>query len=185
MNSSTGTGSGSNLGYAGTYVCWILEAFVIAGMCIVLTHSRASQPFCVNSESWMTETEIVTLNCDAKAASKVIQSGNLERLPSMFAANKETSLSLYCCENCDHGDAIVQPNAITYNNGNRCKKSAGRHVFDATIAQQLRELFFDIEQRDDSVVGRLESQVNALVSEAALHAASASSDTARRESLQS
>jgi hypothetical protein len=184
LTSSTGTRSGGNLGYAGTYVYWIFEALVIAGMCVVMTRSRASQPFCVNCESWMPETEIVTLNCDAKAASKVIQSGHLDRLPSMFAANKETSLSLFCCENCSGGDVVVQPNAITYNNGNRCKQKAGRYVFDDSVVQRLNQLFFDVEQSDEEVVDRLESQVNALASEAASHAESASTDAAHPQPLQ-
>lgn len=185
LSSSSGTRSASNLGYAGTYVYWTFEALVIAGMCVFMTRSRAGQPFCVHCESWMTETELVTLNCDAQAASKVIQAGNLERLPTLFSANKETSLSLFCCDECARGDVVVQPNAITYTNGNRCKSSAGRHVFDHSIVQQLHELFFGVEQSDEGVVDRLESQVNALASEAALHAQPASSDADCRQPLQS
>ena len=175
LTSSHGAGAGSNLGYAGTYIYWISEALVIAGMCVFMTRSRAAQPFCVHCESWMTETEIITLTCDAKAASKAIQSGDLERLPSMFAANKETSLSLHRCDNCMRGDIVVQPNAISYTNGERCKKSAGRYVFDYSVAEQLDELFFGVEQSDDGVVNRLASQVNALASEAAIKAESAPS----------
>ncbi len=178
LSSSTGARSSSNLGYAGTYAYWIFEALVVAGMCVAMTRSCAAQPFCVHCESWMTETEIITLNCDAKEASKVIQSGNLQRLPALFSATKETSLSLFRCENCARGDVVVQPNAITYANGNRCKKSAGRHVFDDSVAEQLRTLFFDVEQSDDAVADRLASQVNALASEAALHAEPAASDRA-------
>jgi hypothetical protein len=40
----------------------------------------------------------------------------------MFAPNKETSISLFCWQNCTGGDVVVQANAITYNNGNRCSR---------------------------------------------------------------
>ncbi|MEM7314608.1 MAG: hypothetical protein AAF497_15790 [Planctomycetota bacterium] len=179
LSSATGRNSGSNLGYTGTYLYWLFESLIIAGMCVAMTGSRAARPFCIHCESWMPEKEIVTLNCDAKAASRVIRAGNLERLTSMFAANKETSLSVFQCEHCQQGDVVVQPNEVSYNNGNRCKKKAGRYVFSDSVVEYLNKLFFDVEQCDEEVVSRLQSQVNALASEAAMHADSASSDASQ------
>lgn len=169
LSSSRGTGSSSNLGYTGTYIYWAFEALIVASLCILMTYSRAGKPYCTGCDSWMQETELVSLGCDAKAASKAIAAGDLHRLPTIFAANKETSIVLFSCESCEENDVVVQPTAITYNNGNRHKSAAGRHVFNASMLQKLNQLFFDTSSSDDKAVDRLAAQVNGLVNEASLH----------------
>lgn len=165
LGSSRGTGSSTNLGYTGTYIYWIFESLIVACVCVLMTYTRAGKPYCTGCDSWMQETELVSLGCDAKAASKAIASGDLHRLPTMFAANKETSIVLFSCNSCKESDAVVQPFAITYNNGNRHKSGASRHVFNASMVQKLNQLFFDASSSDDETVDRLATQVEGLVNE--------------------
>jgi hypothetical protein len=153
LSSATSTSSGSNLGYVGTYVYWGFEALVIAGLCVMMTRKQSARPFCVACDRWMKETELVALNCKAKSAADALASAQLDRLTSLFAPNQETAISVFDCETCSSGDAVLQPSEVTYNNGSRCLSPAGRFVYPAAVVDDFVQTLVQGEANDEDESG--------------------------------
>jgi hypothetical protein len=163
LSSATSTSSGSNLGYIGTYVYWGFEALVIAGLCVMMTRKRSAQPFCVACDRWMKETELIALNCEAKSAVKALGSGQLDRLSSLFAPNQETAISVFDCESCSDGDAVLQSSTVTYNNGSRCLQPVGRFVYPATVVDDFAQTLVQDEANGEDVPGNASTELESTI----------------------
>lgn len=50
-----GNGKGLNLGYIGSYIYWLVEMGIVAGIVFAMTRSPAREPFCTSSNEWKTE----------------------------------------------------------------------------------------------------------------------------------
>jgi hypothetical protein len=50
-----GHGNAMNLGYYGSYIYWVVEAAIAAGMAFVMTRPAAAKPFCSRCSTWKQE----------------------------------------------------------------------------------------------------------------------------------
>ncbi|MCA9264764.1 MAG: hypothetical protein KDA60_12980, partial [Planctomycetales bacterium] len=50
-----------NLGYAGTYIYWGIEALIIAAITATMARKRSAEPFCQTCDEWCVERELGSL----------------------------------------------------------------------------------------------------------------------------
>lgn len=55
LKRGAGKDKGINLGYVGSYIYWLVEMGIVAGIVFAMTRSPAREPFCTSSNEWKTE----------------------------------------------------------------------------------------------------------------------------------
>src|SRR5690606_38747111 len=111
-----GSNPGMNLGYTGSWVYWILEAFVVAFVALGISRGAATQPFCTNCHSWKTSANIGGMDFTDEAAAGFL-TGDLGALrtanPRPEAGPLVVSVSL--CPHCQADSTVdVKMSRMTY-----------------------------------------------------------------------
>jgi hypothetical protein len=100
---SSGTkDKGMNLGYAGSYIYWLIELGLMAGFAAAIPAVRAGTPFCERCDSWKTQHKLGVLFLGRDAARDHFQSGELWRLadPSEPPGEGPIGVSVWWCPHC-------------------------------------------------------------------------------------
>src|SRR5262249_8509816 len=61
ISRTTGGGSGMNLGYVGTWIYWIVEVLIVAGVSGAFCWIWARRPFCTRCNTWKTSRVLGTV----------------------------------------------------------------------------------------------------------------------------
>jgi hypothetical protein len=77
---SRSSGPGLNLGYVGSWIYWILEMLVVAGITFGMVRSRTREPYCRSCAAWKQKHALGGLGPDVAAAAAAVKDGDLERL---------------------------------------------------------------------------------------------------------
>jgi hypothetical protein len=71
---------GTNLGYVGSYIYWGVELLILVGVSFAIMLGAASEPFCVQCETWKQERILGGVSPPADEAVDAINQGDLNRL---------------------------------------------------------------------------------------------------------
>ena len=132
-----------NLGYAGTYAYWALDALLIAVMVVVMTRSQAAEPFCAECDRWKDAIEMGRLPLQAKQVATAIGGGSFTTLASLTPKPSHlTAVKAYVCGNCQKTDeVVVEVDEVTYPKGKETLSSVGRYVCDESVIDELSKFF--------------------------------------------
>jgi len=102
INSSRGgNGKGMNLGYVGSYIYWIVELGIIAGLAVMMMRGAAAEPFCQTCQEWKGWRMLGRVDL-AAPAQVALETGNLNELralnPMPYVGDHNVSASV--CPNC-------------------------------------------------------------------------------------
>ena len=129
---SAGPGAGGgdmNLGYYGSWIYWLMEALVIAGIAASMVWASSSQPFCPTCDRWCDARTLGEMTIDAGRLVSIFEGGNLQGLTREMASSHQTCLKLFRCKNCSSPDqSVIAIERITMYKGQRQVKCMGRFV---------------------------------------------------------
>jgi hypothetical protein len=98
----TGRGQGVNLGYAGSYLYWVFEVLIVAGVALTIMKSAAKQPFCAICDTWKTEQEYPGVGGSPGEIAAALARGDFVAVQQQLAAEGESSVvNLWVCPNCE------------------------------------------------------------------------------------
>ena len=97
-----GNDKGMTLGYAGSYIYWLIELGLMAGFAAAIPAVRAGQPFCARCDGWKTQHKLGVLFLGRDAARDYLESGELWRLADPREPPGEGPLTLteWWCPHC-------------------------------------------------------------------------------------
>ena len=104
-------GGGFNLGYVGSWVYWIVEMLIVAGISLLGMAGSAMNPFCVKCDRWKDERKLGTVDHDNPDLIKgYFTEGDLESLREFIPLTSipgRFHFTAHVCPNCRHREAIV------------------------------------------------------------------------------
>lgn len=82
-------GGGLNLGYYGTYIYWLVETLIVAGIVFGMTRKPAQEPFCTLTNEWKSakcgDNFFVPIEVGSATAATALKEGELGRLAEIKA----------------------------------------------------------------------------------------------------
>lgn len=95
-----GGSNGINLGYVGTWIYWVIEVALVAGVTFAMTYKQTKEPFCAECESWKTKRVLGSVG-DQGTASVAIASGDANALArSGPNVDSDCILAAHVCPTC-------------------------------------------------------------------------------------
>ena len=85
---------GTNLGYYGSYIYWLLEVPFVAWMAIVVMRQFAEKPFCAECQNWKVRRELGRFEHDPGEAVVAVSQGEIVRLAASAFHPKDGPLVL-------------------------------------------------------------------------------------------
>jgi hypothetical protein len=139
------SGGGMNLGYYGTWIYWVIELLIVAGITLAMVSSSAAEPFCAPCDKWKEPRKLGFLGNDPAAATRAINSGDLNAIQASNAGQIGTPLqvSAACCGNCgDAGEIDVKLQHVTLDKEGKLQEKTLTHVtYPATALPALETIF--------------------------------------------
>ena len=109
-------GKGLNLGYIGSYIYWFAELILIAFVSYSVTHSAATQPFCVECENWKNAERLGRFSSTSEAARAALESGNLAEFAAGIGDGGDLYPTVFRCSKClSHAPIELQLTRVTVN----------------------------------------------------------------------
>jgi hypothetical protein len=110
---------GMNLGYAGSYIYWLAEIFVVAGVAWVMMRKTAAAPFCADCNTWKNEQPLAMVMAPSEElAVRAVEEGDVVSLLP-FAGPIQTEgllLKTAVCPRCGaDGEVDVALDRLTKN----------------------------------------------------------------------
>jgi hypothetical protein len=98
----------ATLGYAGSYLLWLVDLAAMAGIAAVLLFLIARRPYCPRCNSWKKKNVLGYLTGPGKELSKILKDGRVASLTGRHPdlRNGNHRLSLYACSTCGQGQVI-------------------------------------------------------------------------------
>lgn len=90
-----GRQGGMNLGYYGTYIYWIVEMLIVAGIVFGMTRKPAQEPFCTLTNEWKSakcgDNFFVPIEVGSATAATALKEGDLGKLAEIKAAGANST----------------------------------------------------------------------------------------------
>ncbi|WP_428939475.1 hypothetical protein [Fontivita pretiosa] len=141
----TGRGQGLNLGYYGSYIYWIVEILIVAGITFGMVKNATSQPFCAACDQWKQSRVLGFFSGDPAAATRSIQAGDLNQMRAAGSTAELTNhrLSVAWCSSCgDEGTIHLKLEQITTDGkGNVTTRTVAHGTYPAVAMSALAALF--------------------------------------------
>jgi hypothetical protein len=136
---------GLNLGYYGSYVYWLVELLIVAGITYGLVYTATMEPYCATCDQWKRPVVLGFFNAEAGPASAAVQSGDLSKIRNANPTSDPTSLRLtaHACDACvDKGEADLKLEVLTTNKeGNLQAKTVSHTTYPAAALPHLVTIF--------------------------------------------
>ncbi|HEX2971470.1 MAG TPA: hypothetical protein VHP11_04015 [Tepidisphaeraceae bacterium] len=136
---------GLNLGYYGSYIYWLIEIFIVAGVTLAMIRASAAKPYCAHCDQWKREKILGSLGNQPAAAAAAIRTGDLAAIAALNPTPTESStrVTLACCDNCvGQGPLDLKLDQITIDNkGNRQAKELAHITYPPEALPHLAALF--------------------------------------------
>jgi hypothetical protein len=95
-----GSSSGSiNLGYVGTYIYWVTELLVVAGIAFLCTFGAALEPYCRKCHSWKHRHKLGGVGATPEETAQAVRDGAVTQLEPV-EEEEPVRLQVYVCPNC-------------------------------------------------------------------------------------
>jgi hypothetical protein len=80
LKKATSGGKGLNLGYYGSYIYWIIEVLIVAGITFAMVKSATAEPYCRPCDQWKAPNVLGFFKGDAPSAASAVAAGDLQAL---------------------------------------------------------------------------------------------------------
>lgn len=142
-------GGGINLGYVGSYIYWIVEILVVAGIAFAIMNSSAAEPFCTRCNSWKTENAAGTLSVPPGTVVEILGSGEIGRLAEQPAVPIEGTVNVKIarCHTCGPEVPIdVKVEHVTKNSKGNDETNVLTHLsYPGEVTEVFDAVFFHLQ----------------------------------------
>lgn len=99
---------GMNLGFVGSYIYWVIEVLIVAGMTYALVRSSAAEPYCAKCGKWKQAKVLGTMGGNVEALVAAAKTGDLRAVGAAKGTDPTGPLQVTaaCCDGCV-GDGAV------------------------------------------------------------------------------
>lgn len=107
---------GINLGYYGSYIYWLIELLVVAGITYAMVRGATQEPFCADCEQWKSPKVLGFFAAEPALATAAVESGNLAKIRQTNPTQEITNVRLtaHACDGCvDKGEADLKLEQLT------------------------------------------------------------------------
>lgn len=118
ISHGVGGNGGTNLGYVGTYIYWLVEMLIAAGIAFTIMRAQAHEPFCTSCKNWKQKRAIGTLSAPAGPVVEAMRDGDLNALydHDPRPSGGPLTVTLFTCPQCaQEGTAEILVQHITRN----------------------------------------------------------------------
>lgn len=119
ISRATGKDKGMNLGYVGSYIYWLVEMILVAGVAWVMMRKTAAAPFCASCNTWKNDRPLAMVTVPAEdMAVRAVQEGDVVSLLSCAGPIQAQGLLLKTavCPRCGaEGEVDVALERVTKN----------------------------------------------------------------------
>ncbi len=139
-----GGGKGLNLGYVGTYIYWLVEMLIVAGITFAMVRKQTTEPFCTDCALWKPYRRLGAFGGTSDVAQAGVTSGDVNAIAAAQpgAINSPLELHVAECANCKRADAAVKLELLSTNEkGNLERKVLAHTVWPAEAVPVLDNLF--------------------------------------------
>jgi hypothetical protein len=145
LNKATGGGKGINLGYWGSYVYWIIEVLIVAGITFGMVKGATAEPYCRPCDQWKQPNVLGFFNGDAGAAAQAVAAGDLEALRNTGPTSEVTNVRLTangCASATPECTVDVKLDHLTADSNGNIKENALAHAtYPVQALEHLKSLF--------------------------------------------
>jgi hypothetical protein len=140
-----GSDAGLNLGYWGSWIYWIIEALVVAGITFVTVKSSTAEPFCSGCGVWKQPVVLGSFSGDPAQATAALESGDLNQLAAAgaTAGAGPLTVSMAQCVGCtSHGSLDLKLEALAVNSKGQTERKQLAHTsYPPESLQHLQQVF--------------------------------------------
>jgi hypothetical protein len=129
--------SGLNLGYAGSYVYWLVELLVVAGITYAMVRGATQEPFCNDCEQWKSPKVLGFFGAEPALATAAVQSGDLAKIRRTNPTQEITNVRLtaHACDGCvDKGEADLKLELLTTDKDGKLQAKTLSHTTYPAVA---------------------------------------------------
>lgn len=111
-------GKPMNLGFWGSYVYWVLEILIVAGLTFLMVHTAAVAPYCAKCGRWKQAKTIGAAGGNMQSFVTAAVAGDLEAAKAAKGTDADGPLkvTVACCDGCvGEGDVDVKLELATVN----------------------------------------------------------------------
>jgi len=112
-----------NLGYYGSYMYWLFEVILVAGLAFGMTRGTANEPYCSECNTWKMPRQFGPF-ADARNVADNVRQGTLMKFSPMSEdAQASGVVTLFTCPRCGNQSSIdVRVEKLTVNRKGQVKK---------------------------------------------------------------
>ena len=139
-----GGGKGLNLGYAGTYIYWLVELLIVAGITFAMVRKQTTEPFCTECALWKPYRRLGAFGGSPDTALAGVTSGDVNAIAAAQpgAINSPLELHVAECGNCKRAEAAVKLEQLSTNQKGQLERKVLVHtVWPAEAVPVLDRLF--------------------------------------------
>lgn len=139
-----GSGKGLNLGYVGTYIYWVVELLIVAGITFAMVRGQTTEPFCTDCSVWKPFRRLGAFGDSPESALAGVTGGDVNALAAAKPGSINSPLELHVaeCANCKRADANVKLELLSTNEKGQVERKVLAHaMWPAESVPVLDSLF--------------------------------------------
>ena len=139
-----GGSDGLNLGYVGTYIYWLVELLIVAGITFAMVRKQTTEPFCTECALWKPYRRLGAFGGTSDVAQAGVTSGDVNAIAAAQpgAINSPLELHVAECANCRRAEAAVKLEQLSTNQKGQLERQVLAHtMWPAESVPVLERLF--------------------------------------------
>jgi hypothetical protein len=148
---------GLNLGYYGSYIYWIIEILIVAGITFGMVKGATAEPYCRPCDQWKTPDVLGFFRGDAGSAASAVAAGDLEALRRSDPTSDVTAVRLTAasCASATNQCAVdVKLEQLTTDSNGNVKANALSHAtYPVEALVHLKSMFVPAAPSDQANPG--------------------------------
>ena len=119
-----------NLGFVGSYIYWVVELLIVAGITFAMVRGQTREPFCAECSLWKSFRRLGAFAGEPDAALAGVTSGDVNALAAAKPGALSSPLELHVaeCANCRRAGASVKLEQLTTNHKGQLERKVLAHT---------------------------------------------------------
>jgi hypothetical protein len=141
---SSGKDKPLNLGFVGSYIYWVVETLIVAGITFAMVRGQTREPFCTDCSLWKSFRRLGAFGGEPDAAVVGVTGGDVNALAAAKPGALSSPLELHVaeCANCRRAHASVKLELLTTNKEGKLERKILAHtMWPADSVAALDSLF--------------------------------------------
>ena len=133
-----------NLGFVGSYIYWVVELLIVAGVTFAMVRGQTREPFCTECSLWKSFRRLGAFGGEPETALAGVTGGDVNALAAAQPGVLDSPLELHVaeCDNCRRAGANVKLEQLTTNHKGQLERKVLAHtVWPAESVSVLDSLF--------------------------------------------